>query len=458
MTRTPDSTPDRLSFRGGWLGAILPFIVFLAGVAWLGLSGAPDERGFWPFLIAGLACGLLLSRDRTAYAEAVLAGMSRPIVLLMVMAWLLAGVLASLLSASGLVDSLIWLSQRAGLTGGGYVVAAFLLCAVVSTATGTSLGTLLLCAPLVFPAGIDLGASPAVLIGAILGGATFGDNISPISDTTIASAMTQEADLGGVVVSRLRYAVPVAIVAMVVYGVLGGTPEEGGSPVGAVGSPQALPMILVPVVVIAILLAREHLLTGLMTGVVAAAGLALVLGLIQLDQLVSIDPERFGARGLVVEGIERGLGISVFTVLLAGLVAGIEGSGLVDLVVARLGRRARTERGAEGTIFASVSAAVLLTTHSVVAILTVGRLARRLGRRFGVRAYRRANILDVTVCTYPFLLPYMIPTILAASTTAGADGVPMVSAFDAGLHNFHSWGLLLVVLVAIVTGYGRQRG
>ena len=452
-----DPESERLRFRLGATGAVLPFVVFLAGVAWLGLAGAPDERGFWPVLLAALACGLALARDRSAYAETVIAGMGRPIVALMIMAWLLAGVLASLLSASGLVESLVWACRGLGIDGAAYVAAAFLVCALVSTATGTSLGTLLLCAPLLFPAGASLGTYAPVLIGAILGGATFGDNVSPISDTTIASATTQEADIGGVVVSRLRYAVPAAVVALVACGLFGAgevaTADDGPL---AGGSAAGLPMLLVPVAVVAVLLAGQHLVVGLMVGIVVAGLLGVGLGLVGLGALLHL--EGFGARGLIVEGMERGVGISVFTLLLAGLVAGLEGSGLIDRLVGRLSSSVRSAAGAERAIFGAVSAAVLLTTHSVVAILTVGRLTRELGRRFGVGRYRRANLLDATVCTYPFLLPYMIPTILAASLTRGSgpDGAGAVSPLLAGLFNFHSWALLAIVLLAVFAGYGRQ--
>ena len=92
----------------------------------------------------------------------------------------------------------------------------------VLTATGTSLGTMILCAPLLYPAAAGLGTDPVILMGAVIGGATFGDNISPVSDTTIASASTQGADIGRVVRSRLKYAIPAALVAVVAYGVLGG--------------------------------------------------------------------------------------------------------------------------------------------------------------------------------------------------------------------------------------------
>jgi len=166
-------------------------------------------------------------------------------VMLMVMAWLLAGVLGALMSASGFVDSLVWVATRAGLSGRWFVVAAFAICCAVSTGTGTSLGTIILCAPLLYPAGGALGASPPVLIGAILGGATFGDNISPVSDTTIASATSQGADLGGVVRSRIKYALPAAGLALLLYLALGSAESAVGSVMtdpASAGGPMGLEM------------------------------------------------------------------------------------------------------------------------------------------------------------------------------------------------------------------------
>jgi len=418
-----------LRFYGGTVGALAPFAVFLAGVAWLGLSGAPDERGFWPVLLAAL-----------------ISGMSRPIVMLMVMAWILAGVLGAVMNASGFIDALIWVAAQLGLSGAGFVVASFFVACVVSTATGTSLGTILLCAPLLYPAGGLLGANLPALAGAIIGGATFGDNISPVSDTTIASAttqnadiggVTQNADIGGVVRSRLKYALAAAALAVVGYAAIGAAPAGAAAAgVALQGNPRGLPMLLAPALTLALLLRRRHLVEGLMWGIVAAVGIALA----------------------ILDGMERGVGVSLLTILLMGLVAGLEATGITDRVVSFAKRRIRSPRGAEAWIFATVSAVVLLTTHSAVAILAVGRFAGETGEAFGIDRYRRANILDMTVCTYPFLLPFFIPTILMASTTAaGAEfGLPRVSALQAGLYNFHSWALLAVVIAAIATGWGRR--
>ena len=113
--------------------------------------------------------------------------MAQPIVMLMIMAWLLAGVLSTLLGASGFVEALVWLARSGGVSGGAYVAAAFVVCCLVSTSTGTSFGTIMIGGPLLYPAGAAIGADPAMLDRRILGGATFGDSISPISDTTIAS-------------------------------------------------------------------------------------------------------------------------------------------------------------------------------------------------------------------------------------------------------------------------------
>ena len=452
-------TTPVLDFRGGAAGALAPFVLFLAGVGWLGLSGAPDETGFWPILLAALTLGLLLARDKRAYSEAVLDGMARRIVMLMVLAWILAGVLGTLLGASGLVESLVWLADEAGLRGGGYVVGAFLVCVVFSLATGTSLGTLIICTPLLYPAGAALGADPAFLIGALLSGATFGDNVSPISDSTIASATTQRADIGGVVRSRVGYALPAAAVAVAVFAVFGGAAEgAAATALGTSGDALGLLMLAVPLGVMVALLRKAHLVEALLLGSLGAALLGLALGRFAPGDLMGIDRASFIADGLILDGMRRGVGVSIFTVLLMGLVGGLEASGLLDRLLGLAQGRARTPRAAEGWIFGSVTAATFLTTHSVVAILSVGELARQTGETAGIGAYRRANILDVTVCTYPFLLPFFIPTVLAGALTAEVPGMPRLSALEAGVHNVHSWGLLAVVLMAVATGWGRERG
>ena len=75
-----------LEFHGGLLGALMPFIIFIIGVVIIALSGAPDEKGFWPVLILAIGVGLVLAKDRTAFSEVIISGMSQKIVMIMIMA------------------------------------------------------------------------------------------------------------------------------------------------------------------------------------------------------------------------------------------------------------------------------------------------------------------------------------------------------------------------------------
>lgn len=191
---------------------------------------------------------------------------------------------------------------------------------------------------------------------------------------------------------------------------------------------------------------------------VTAVGLALTVGLLGIDQVFRVAPGSLTATSVVIDGLERGVGVSVFTLLLVGLVAALEASGVVARATAWSGDGGSRRAGVEARIVAMVSVAILLTTHSVVAILTVGPyVAAGAGSR-GVSAYRRANLLDITACTWPFLLPFFLPTILAASASASgaAAGLPRVAPLEAGLHNAYSWALVLMLAVVVGAGYGRD--
>lgn len=462
MATTSESVRStHLTFYGGLAGALAPFVVFLGGVATLAIAGAPDEKGFWPILLAALIVGLLLARDRRRYSEAMLDGMSQRVVMVMLCAWLFAGVLGTILSASGFVAALAWLARSAHLTGGLYVGAAFLVCAIVSTATGTSFGTILLAGPLLYPAGGPAGAAPAALMGAILAGATFGDSISPVSDTTIASSGSQDADIGGTVRSRMRYALPAGFIALVASVLIGGADMSGVAvhySSATASNPLALVMLLAPALVIAMLLRQRHLIEALLLGTAVAAVLGVAVGLITPGALLHVAPGTFGATGLVVDGMQRAIGVSVFTLLLVALVGTLQATDALERLVQAAEGRAKTSRMAEWWIVGVVSAAVLITTHSVVAILAVGPFAKQAGERFALSRYRRANLLDLTVCTWPFLLPWFLPTILAASASVGGEafGMPPQTALAIGLHNTYAWALVGAVLLAITTGYGRK--
>lgn len=450
-----------LEFHGGILGALLPFIIFLIGVVVIALSGAPDEKGFWPVLILAIGVGLILAKDRTAFSEIVISGMSQKIVMIMIMAWILASIIGVLMTLTGFVEALIWISDQLNLNGIGFVVATFIICCIVSLSTGSSFATILICSPLLYPTGGILGSHLPTLAGAIIGGAAFGDFIAPISDTTIASALSQKAKIGPTVKSRIKYILPAALLALACYALtaiwfndVGNTNENVLS-----GRPEGLIMLLAPVLIIYLFLKGKHLLHGLLFGLMFGTILGLASGLLPMEQLISLDLENFAAKSFVIDGINRAVGLSVFTILLMGLVATLKASGLMTKLVDFAAQHTKSEKHAEGWIATVMSMAVLLTTHSIVAILMVTDFTNKTGEKFGVSKIRRANILSLIACVFPFVLPYFIPVILMANMTAtGKDfGIPQVSPFSVGLYNFMSWGLLFMALLTIFFGFGKHK-
>ncbi len=448
-------TPAPLAFRFGLLGALAPMLVFVTGVGALAVVGAPDERGFWPILLLALAVSRALATDGETWSDAVISTVAQPIVATMLLAWLLAGAHGGTLAAAGLVDGIVWLAQTLGAGAVASVGGAFLGCALLSTATGTSFGTLLVAGPVLYGAGVGLGAPPMVLLGAILAGATWGDSISPISDTSIASAGSQGVDVAGTVRARLRYVIPAGLLAFGASLILAAlTPHAamGDPSTATASSARPLVLLIVPLVVVTMLLRRRPLLEALLLGLGLAIGVGVGSGLLGAREVLRVEPGSFGASGVVIDGIGRGVGVSVFTLLLMALIGPLQAAGTLDRLVARAGARSDRRR-AEWAIVGLVTLATFLTTHSVVAMLAVGPVVQRIGGAAGVTAYRRANLLDLTVCTWPFLLPWFLPTILAASVTRGGTLAP-VTPGAAGLYNTYAWALLLTVGLAVVTGYG----
>lgn len=463
MKITFDKNENKASidFYGGSFGALLPFFVFVIGVIGIALSGAPDERGFWPVLLLALAVGLFLSKDKTSFSETVISGMSQQIVMIMIMAWILASTIGVLMTITGFVEALTWLSVQLNLNSTGFVIATFVICCIVSLSTGSSFATILICTPILYPSGGLIGAHLPTLAGAIIGGATFGDFIAPISDTTIASALSQKAEIGRTVRSRIKYIVPAVVLAFVCYALSNSVNGEAINTQASVldGSPKGLPMLLVPALIIFLFLTGKHLIHGLLAGLVFGVLLGLVLGLLPVVKLLSLDLENFTAKSFIIDGINRAVGISFFTILLMGLVATLKASGLIGKLVLHASSRTKTKKHAEGWIAGTVSTALLLTTHSIVAILMVAEFANKTGEKIGLTSTRRANVLSLVACVLPFVLPYFIPVILMANMTSSGQefGIGPVSPLKVGLHNFVSWGLLAIAILVVLFGLGSKK-
>jgi Na+/H+ antiporter NhaC len=440
---------------------VLPLVVFLLGAILLAYKRCPDEKGYWPLAVLALALAVLPGRDRQLAAESAIAGMSQPIVAIMLCAWILASTLGQFLHESGVVDVLAQAVVEAGLVGGSYVAICFLISSVVATGTGTAVGTILLCTPVLFPVGAMAQADPSMLLGAILAGGAFGDDFSPLSDTTVASANSQGVEIADAVNSRLKYVLPAAAAAFTLYFVLGGGASSAETPareLRAAPASASLLMLLAPAAVVVLCLRRAHILVALLTGICTASVIGLLSGDMEPGRLFSLDPESFGVRSIFIDGMSRGVGISVLTLLLMGT---------TEVVLTRMhsiwGDTSATSlspRSAEMRIAGAILGTNVLLAHNTVTILATAPLIRSLRSRGRLSGLRTTQLVDISANTVMHMLPYMITVIVAISGARPDMDLYPQSAIEpirVGLHNFHSIGLLVVLAVVVTTGLWRTR-
>lgn len=450
----------KLGFFGGRLGLILPFVCMFLGIVWLGILGAALPEAFWPVILLALFLGLILSRSKRHYVDAVISGISSPMLAIMLLAWFLAGIFGKLLIATGLVEGLIWLAETAQLPAGWFPLVTFFIAAVLSLSNGTSIGTLLAATPVLFPAGYSMGADPLLLIGALIGGAYVGDNLAPVSDTTIVSAYSQGTEVTRVVGSRLRYAAAAGVFTIVLYLILILIGPSGGAATGnSTGSPKGLLMLLIPALLVVLMLKGNHLVAALFYSLATGISLALLVGQIAPSDLLSIDPTQFAAGGIVIEGINSMMGIAVFSILLMGLVGVLEHGGFIEWMMERAERLATTPTRAELSIVFLTLLTNTLTTSGTPSMVILGPFVRRLGHHFRLTPWRRANLLDACSTSIigflPFSISVLIPFSLVADQVARSGTSPFSPVYLVP-YVFYCWALMLVMIFAAASGWGRD--
>jgi Na+/H+ antiporter NhaC len=457
----PGPASASLQFRGGIVGLFLPFLVMVAGILWLGLTGLAIPEAFWPFTILAVFVGLLLVRDQQAYVNALIAGTSSSMLSIMLMAWFLAGILGRLLAKTGIIEGLVWLALQLDLSAGWFPLVTFFISAGLSLSTGTSIGTILAATPILFPAGFALGADPLLMLGAIIGGAFVGDNLAPISDTTIVSAYSQGTDVGTVVRTRIRYALvagAVTLLAYVTFGLTGGEPRAAAL-TGIDVRPAGLVMLLVPIVLMIMTVRGHHLIPALLYSLAFGILLGLLRGLMTPVDLLAIDPEQFVVKGIVVEGITGMVGIAVFTIFLMGLIGTLEAGGMVQWMMNRAERLATTVTRAEVSIVGITLMLNALTGAGTPSMVMLGPFVRRLGHRFRITPWRRGNLLDACSTSIIGFLPWsvavLIPFAMVADTVRGAALVNFTPVHLIP-YVFYPWALMLVMIAAAITGWGRD--
>ena len=393
--------------------ALSPLLLFLALFFGAGLyyTAQGEAMGFYQLrapvaILPALALGVWLARRRGVPAQqTLLQGMGDGNVMLMCLIFLLAGAFATVSKAIGAVDAVVALGLGA-LPAGLILPGLFLVAAFVSLSIGTSMGTLAAVVPIALGVADAAGLDRVLVTSAVLGGAMFGDNLSIISDTTIAATRSQGAEMRDKFRENFRIALPAAIATIVLLATLG-----DAAPVEAPDA--ASPWLVLPyVVVLGLALAGLDVVLVLGIGLVVSGVFGFVLA--QEYDMVSF-------AGDIYLGFESMVEITLLSILIGGLAALIKATGglaWLAQVIAKFARGHTGRRSGELSIAALAAGSDALTANNTVAILVTGSLAKDIAQRHDISPRRAASVLDIFACVVQGVLPYGAQILLAASLAA----------------------------------------
>lgn len=330
---------------------------------------------------------------------------------LMLMLWIfvLAGAFAQTAKDIGAIDSAVKLTLSF-LPPHLILAGMFLAACFVSLSIGTSVGTVAALVPIAAGIASTTGQSVAIVVASVVGGAFFGDNLSFISDTTIASTRTQGCELNDKFKANFMIVLPAAIITLIIY-IVTGTSSQLNTNATAVDFVKTLPYLVVLVTAILgmnvfAVLALGNLLTGI-TG--------MILGDTTFEGwLIS------AGNGIMSMGE-----LIIISMLAGGMLEVIRECGGINYIIYLLSRRIHGKRGGELVIGAMVGVTNLCTANNTVAIISVGKLAKEISQRYGINPCKAASILDTFSCVVQGLIPYGAQ-ILMASGLASISPVSIV--------------------------------
>ena len=435
--------------RKGKLIALLPIGVFLLMYLGLGLLfeyGLQIEMGFYkvPIIIAFLVAILVacLQNRKLSFEEKLVVmgqGVGDKNIITMLLIFLMAGAFVGVVGRSSAQSVAYFVLD---LIPARYaIVVLFVVACFISTAMGTSVGTITLLTPIAVEVSHISGLSAAICVATVVGGAMFGDNLSFISDTTIAACNGQECEMQDKFKGNFLIALPAAIFTLVLVLVL--TANQSAQQISKdYNLMQIVPYVLVMLGGIAGLNVFVVLLVGIVSGS------AIMLGLGEISATDLLANMGSGASGMFET--------SMVAVLVAALCALIREYGGFDALLALIRRLFKGSKGGQIGIGLLVGAMDIATANNTVAIVMANPIAKEMSIEYGIPAKRTACLLDTFSCIFQGVIPYGAQMLLAISVSA-EHGVNL-SAFDIMQYLFYPYLLLISSLVAIaLTKYSKKK-
>ena len=424
--------------------ALIPLIVFLSlfiGVGtYLSLQGVDFAFYQLPAPIAALPAvmlALLLSKDKLNRAiEQFLGGVGHKDIIAMCMIYLLAGAFAAVAKASGGVDATVNLGLSAIPTSM-ILPGIFLISAFIATAMGTSMGTIAAVAPVALGIADSAGMSIPLTAGVVLSGAMFGDNLSIISDTTIAATRSQGCEMRDKFKDNSRMALPAALIAIVIFAFNSTATQVPET--GPIDWLKVLPYITILILAVS----GMNVFVVLTIGILLAGGVS--LGSVENYGMTDYAQDIYAGFGNMQE-------IFLLSMLIGGLSELMRRQGglafltnLVSGVIRAFGSshsKQANGRASELGIAGLVSMVNLCTANNTVAIIVSGSVARQLAEENNVSRRRFASLLDSFSCVIQGVLPYGAQVLLLGS-------VFNLSPLEIVSNSYYCFALAIVAVVAV---------
>ncbi|MGI9875380.1 Na+/H+ antiporter NhaC family protein [Vibrio chagasii] len=424
--------------------ALIPLIVFLAlfiGVGtYLSLQGVDFAFYQLPAPIAALPAvmlALLLSKDKLNRAiEQFLSGVGHKDIIAMCMIYLLAGAFAAVAKASGGVDATVNLGLSAIPTSM-ILPGIFLISAFIATAMGTSMGTIAAVAPVALGIADSAGMSIPLTAGVVLSGAMFGDNLSIISDTTIAATRSQGCEMRDKFKENIRIALPAALIAIVIFAFNSTATQVPET--GPIEWLKVLPYITILILAVS----GMNVFVVLTIGILLAGGVS--LGSLENYGLTDYAQDIYAGFGNMQE-------IFLLSMLIGGLSELMRRQGglafltnLVSSMIRAFGSshsKQANGRASELGIAGLVSMVNMCTANNTVAIIVSGSVARQLAEENDVSPRRSASLLDIFSCVIQGVLPYGAQVLLLGS-------VFNLSPLEIVSNSYYCFALAIVAVIAV---------
>lgn len=424
--------------------ALLPFVLFI--VIYLGAGIYFQMQGvkmaFYQFpsvtaMFLAVLSAFCMGRETIRKKFRIFTrGAANENVMTMLMIYIMAGAFSAVTSAMGGRDATVNLGIS--LISPEYLTAGiFLISAFMGTATGTSVGTVAAIVPIAAGISAKSGIPGALLVAACVSGAMFGDNLSMISDTTIAATRTQGCGLRDKFKVNFLIAIPAALLTVVIFFFLGASSVNVTAVAGEYNVIKVLPYLTV------LFLA----LVGLNVFLVLTLGIFLsgIIGLSSGDLTVIAFAQE------IWKGFNSMNEAFFLALFCGGISALISYYGGIRWLIWKLQAMISGRRSAQVSIAALVSLIDCATANNTVAIIVVGDVAHKISVQYRVDPRRTASLLDIFSCVFQGIIPYGAQ-LLTAAALATANGV-VLNTLDIVPHMWYCFLLALFGFVSIFVPY-----